>query len=227
VSRELLTIIIDLCEVPADWKAVLLVLARFCHNDGTKAWPAVSLIADLARMSRRNVIYVLKALAGAGLIVTTRRQKGGKRQSNAYALILPALLKLKHYHTGAKCTVCTFAIGAKMQETSSLSADNVESGVQAVHPKHLTTEASNEAFPQKVVSMAEHRKKPRGWQIKHCHDHGEPVLLNPEDGSCWKCEKRKPRATGFLIADCSRCGAKTVEMNAHRLVCPARVKVTA
>lgn len=74
-------------------------------------------------------------------------------------------------------------------------------------------------FTQKVVDTP----AARGWKIKHCFEHGEPVLLNPETGECWKCEKRKPRQTGMHIGDCRQCGAQGVELNAHKATCKVLV----
>jgi hypothetical protein len=60
-------------------RLVLLVLADFAHEDGTKSFPKVETIAEKARMSRKAVQTALRRLEDDGEIVCTGTTRSGTR----------------------------------------------------------------------------------------------------------------------------------------------------
>ena len=64
---------------------VLLALADYTNREGI-AWPAMSTLADKARMSKRNAQRCVRALEEAGELEVRRNQ--GRRGSNIYRILL-------------------------------------------------------------------------------------------------------------------------------------------
>lgn len=66
-------------------RLVLLALAEFAHDDGTKAYPAVATLTERARLSERQVQSALKALQEHGAIELTGKSPKG---TNVYRVIM-------------------------------------------------------------------------------------------------------------------------------------------
>lgn len=64
-------------------RLVLLVLADYAHDDGTRAFPSVDTMADKSRMSRSQVQRVLRQLLDSGAITKTGTTSTG---TNIYAV---------------------------------------------------------------------------------------------------------------------------------------------
>lgn len=65
---------------------MMLALADFAHDDGTKAFPSVPTLAAKSRMSKRSVQRILRVLEDRGLITCTGTTKNG---TNVYHVLPP------------------------------------------------------------------------------------------------------------------------------------------
>lgn len=65
-------------------RLVLVALADYAHDDGTKAWPSVETLAQKACMSERGARLALRRLERDGEIVCTGQSRSG---TNVYAII--------------------------------------------------------------------------------------------------------------------------------------------
>jgi hypothetical protein len=66
-------------------RLVLIALAEFAHDDGTKAFPSVETLSERARMSRRGVQAALRSLEADGSIEQTGTTRSG---TNVYRVVM-------------------------------------------------------------------------------------------------------------------------------------------
>lgn len=79
MSIEVLTWVFKHSEAKLANRLVLLALADYAHDDGSKAFPSIPKLAAKARVSERTAIRCLQALAKAGAIEQTGKTRGGTK----------------------------------------------------------------------------------------------------------------------------------------------------
>lgn len=83
MSLRAIVWVLDHSEATLGARLVLLALAEYAHDDGTKAFPKVETIARKARMSRKGVQDALRRLEREGHIARTGKTKDG---TNVYSI---------------------------------------------------------------------------------------------------------------------------------------------
>jgi hypothetical protein len=87
MSFALMQAVVDLIGIPLASKAVLLVLARHAHDDGTNSkCPSVLTIAEKAGLSDKGARNALRALEADGWIEAVGRKVGGRSLSTNYTI---------------------------------------------------------------------------------------------------------------------------------------------
>lgn len=79
MSLPCFTWVLDHSEERLGNRLVLLALAEHAHDDGSKAYPAISTLMKRTRLSERQVRNCLRALEGNGSITCTGELKNGTR----------------------------------------------------------------------------------------------------------------------------------------------------
>lgn len=72
-------------------KLILMRLADFASDDGTRIYPAVRSVADECGVSERCVQYTIRKLQAAGVLVMLGEGKGGRNRTTEYAIDIEAV----------------------------------------------------------------------------------------------------------------------------------------
>lgn len=86
MSLRVMSWVLDESEAKLGARLVLLSLAEYAHDDGSKAFPSVENIARKARLSVRGARDALRKLEADGMIVKTGATKYG---TNIYSVVGP------------------------------------------------------------------------------------------------------------------------------------------
>lgn len=86
MSLKVMVWVLEHSEAKLGARLVLLSLAEYAHDDGTKAFPSVESVSRKARLSERGTRDALRKLEGDGMIVRTGATKSG---TNVYTVVGP------------------------------------------------------------------------------------------------------------------------------------------
>jgi hypothetical protein len=100
-------------------KAVLLVLADDCHDDGTKAWPSLATIATEVEIGRRTAAKVLARLKAEGLIA--EEAPPTQHRPRTWCLNLTRIAALTDAHDGAPLLHSDAQHGAPLSATAEFA----------------------------------------------------------------------------------------------------------
>jgi hypothetical protein len=84
--------VLDL-RLPDEQERVLVRLARYASDDGSRCFPGVSALAEECDRSERSIQRVLRTLEGDGLILPVAHRAGGRGRSTEYRLMIQAPIK--------------------------------------------------------------------------------------------------------------------------------------
>lgn len=110
-------------------RAVLIELAMFADDDGSRCFPSLETLAARTQICRRSIVAALHALHAAKLIQKEHRIG----QTGRYRIDLN------------QCRRCTGALGAPVQEMHQTSAGDALQPVQEMHPTQSTTQSTTQS----------------------------------------------------------------------------------
>lgn len=88
MSWRLMEQVLDL-RLPDEQERVLVRLARYAADDGTRCFPGVATLAEQTGRSERSVQRVLRVLEGRRYIVPVANATGGRGRRAEYRVVLP------------------------------------------------------------------------------------------------------------------------------------------